>query len=69
MEPQISTPSLFINALCTGAFILFGELIDASNNIHLPPIVIETMQILSYASGISVAVLTFYNFISKKRKK
>lgn len=69
MDTNISTPSLFINALCTGAFILFGELIEASNNIHLPPIIIEILQALSYAGGIVVALITVYNFISKKRKK
>lgn len=69
MDHSISTPSLFINSLCTGGFILFGKLIETSNNIHLPPIVIESMQVLSYAGAVTVSAFTVYNFIRKKIKK
>lgn len=69
MEQNISTPSMFINSLCTGALILFGKLVETNNNIHLPPIIIESLQVLSYAGAITVSCFTVYNFISKKRKK
>lgn len=69
MEHNISTPSMFINTLCTGALILFSEMINASNNIHLPPIIIEVLQVCSYAGALTVSCFTVYNFISKKRKK
>lgn len=69
MDTNISTPSMFVNSLCTGALILFSELIEHSNNIHLPPIIIETMQFLSYAGAIIVSCFTVYNFISKRKKK
>lgn len=69
MEHGISTPSMFINSLCTGALILFGKLVENSNNIHLPPIIIEVLQVCSYTGAIAVSCFTVYNFISKKRKK
>ena len=59
MEQNISTPSMFINSLCTGALILFGELVETNNNIHLPPIIIESLQVLSYAGAITVSCLLF----------
>jgi len=69
MEQNISTLSMFINSLCAGALILFGKLVKTNNNIHLPPIIIESLQVLSYAGAITVSCFTIYNFISKKRKK
>ena len=69
MEHNISTPSMFINTLCTGAFILFGKILETGDNIHLPPIVIETLQVCSYTGAITVSCFTIYNFISKKRKQ
>jgi len=69
MEHGISTPSMFINSLCTGALILFGKIIESYNNIHLPAIVIELLQATSYLGAITVSCFTVYNFISKKRKK
>lgn len=69
MEHGISTPSMFINSLCTGALIVFGELVQNGNNIHLPPIVIEILQSLSYAGAFTVACLTIYKFIKERKKK
>lgn len=69
MEHGISTPSMFINSLCTGALILFGKLIETNNNIHLPPIIIESLQVCSYLGAITVSCFTIYNYIKKKSKK
>jgi len=69
MEHNISTPSMFINSLCTGALILFGKLIETNNNIHLPPIIIESLQVCSYLGAITVSCFTIYNYIKKKSKK
>lgn len=72
MSTEINTSSplmMFFSLLTTGTCILFGHLVASYQNIHLPPIVIEILQSLSYAGGAMVAFLTVYNFISKKRKK
>lgn len=69
MEHGISTPTMFINSICTGALILFGKLIESYNNIHLPAIVIECLQATSYLAAITVSCFTIYNFISKKRNR
>jgi len=69
MEHGVSTPSMFINSLCTGALILFSELIERSNNIHLPPIIIEVLQVCSYAGAFAVSLFTIYNFFKKRKKK
>ncbi len=72
MSTEINTSSplmMFISSLTTGVFILFSHLLTSYQNIHLPPIVIESMQVISYLGAIVVSFLTIYNFISKKRKK
>lgn len=69
MEHGISTPNMFINSLCTGGLVLFGRAIESYNSGHLPPIIIESLQVLSYAGAITVSCFTVYNFITKKRKK
>jgi len=70
MDHVDSTPSMFINSLCTGVLILFAKLIEAYQNIHLPPIIIiETLQALSYAGAIVVSCFTIYNYCKKKTKK
>ena len=68
MEHGISTPSMFINSLCTGVLILFGELVQNGNNIHLPPIIIEVLQVCSYAGAFAVSLFTIYNFFKKRKK-
>lgn len=69
MEHNISTPSMFINTVCTGTLILFGKLVESYNNAHLPPIIIETLQVCSYLGAITVSCFTIYNYCKKKVKK
>ena len=71
MEHNIHTTSplmMFISSLITGTCILFGHLVANYNNIHLPPIVIESMQFLSYTGGTTVACLTVYKFCKERKK-
>jgi hypothetical protein len=54
MSSEINTSSplmTFFSFLTTGACILFGHLVANYQNIHLPPIVIEILQSLSYAGA------------------
>jgi len=72
MATEINTSSplmTFFSFLTTGACILFGHLVASYNNIHLPPIVIEVLQSLSYAGGITVASLTVYKFCKERKVK
>lgn len=69
MEHNISTPSMFINTVCTGTLILFGKLVESYNNAHLPPIIIESMQVLSYTGGTIVACLTIYKYCKERKSK
>lgn len=69
MEHGISTPSMLINTLCTGALILFGRIVETYDNAHLPPIMIELLQACSYLGAITVSCFTIYNFVSKRLKK
>lgn len=71
MATEINTSSplmMFFSTLTTGACILFGHLVATYNNIHLPPIVIESMQFLSYTGGTIVACLTIYKFCKERKK-
>lgn len=36
---------------------------------HIPPIIIESLQCLSYAGSFGIFVLTVYKLIKEKRKK
>ena len=72
MSTEINTSSplmMFFSFLTTGTCILFGHLVASYENIHLPPIVIEILQSLSYAGGATVAFLTVYKFIKEKKPK
>ncbi len=60
---------MFCSALTTGVCILFGHLVATYNNIHLPPIIIESMQVLSYTGGAVVACLTIYKFCKERKSK
>jgi len=64
----MSSPSMFINSLCTGTLILFAKLIEHYRYVHLPPIVIELLQATSYFTAILVSTFNIYNFIKKKKK-
>lgn len=72
MATEINTSSplmMFFSLLTTGTCILFGHLVASYQNIHLPPIVIEVLQSLSYAGAFTVACLTIYKFIKDKKSK
>jgi len=72
MAAEINTSSplmMFFSTLTTGACILFAHLVSSYNNIHLPPIVIESMQALSYTGGTIVACLTVYKFYKELKNK
>lgn len=60
---------MLFSSLTTGACILFGHLVSTYQNIHLPPIIIEVLQCLSYGGGAIVACLTVYNFYKSHKKK
>jgi len=71
MATEINTSSplmMLFSAFTIGAFTLFGKLIVSYQNVHLPPIVIEFMQFLSYAGGVTVACLTVYKFLNERKK-
>lgn len=69
-ELNTSSPLMMLcSALTTGACILFGHLVATYNNIHLPPIIIESLQCLSYGGGTIVACLTVYKFCKERKSK
>ena len=54
MDHQINTTSplmMLFSSLASGALILFSHLITSYQNIHLPPIIIEVLQVSSYAGA------------------
>ena len=60
MSTEINTSSplmMFFSLLTTGTCILFGNLVASYQNIHLPPVVIEILQSLSYAGGSSLGYI------------
>ena len=67
--PSHSPLMMLFSALTTGACILFGHLVASYQNIHLPPIVIEGLQAISYAGAITVSCLTIYKFCKERKKK
>lgn len=72
MSTEINTSSplmMLCSAFTIGAFTLFGKLIVSYQNVHLPPIIIESMQFLSYAGGVTVACLTIYKFCKERNSK
>jgi hypothetical protein len=65
----VSTPLLILKALFVGALVYVGNSLPKVTNIHIPPIVIESLQTLSYLGGFTISCITAYNFFQKRRKK
>ena len=71
MAAEINTSSplmMLYSAMTSGAFILFGKLITYYQNIHLPPVFIESLQVLSYLGAFTVSCLTLYKFCNERKK-
>lgn len=71
MATEINTASplmMFFSALTIGAFTLFGKVITLYQDVHLPPIIIESMQFLSYTGAVTVSFLTVYKFLKERKK-
>lgn len=69
MDHGVSVPNMFINSLCTGVLVLFAKIVENYQNIHLPPILIESLQVASYTGAITVSCFTIYGYCKKKVKK
>ena len=67
---QTTSPLMtFFSCLATGACILFGKLITTYQNVHLPPIIIESLQCLSYGGAFVISCITAYKFYTERKNK
>jgi hypothetical protein len=69
MDHSISTLDLSINSVCVCSLIIAAKAFALIESHHIAPIIIETVQIMSYIGAFVVSCFTVYNFISKKFKK
>lgn len=66
--PSHSPLMMLLSFICSIALIINAKLLVSYNTLHIPPIIIEILQCLSYGGSFALFVLTAYKF-HKGRKK
>ena len=56
-----------VGAATSGGLTVLGTILGFLQTQHLPPIVIESAQLLSYCGAIMVAAVTLYKHFTKKK--
>ena len=59
----------FLISICTIILGFLFRILGYINTWHIPPIIIELAQLISYGFGITVGFITIYSFIKKQNAK
>lgn len=57
-----------ILSVCSAMLGLLLETLGGITSGHIPPLIIESLQALSYLGGITVASITIHGWIKKNKK-
>jgi hypothetical protein len=68
MDYQPTTHVAFgVKALMTTILIGFAKWLQTLQNVHIPPIFVESLMCLSYLGGIIIASIGIYKFIKERK--